>query len=203
MDGSTPGFPVLHRLPELVQTHVGWVGDATQPSRPLVFARPLVQEGGQTEGAGLLSGEGNGSPLQCSCLENPRDGGAWWAAVYGVAQSRTRLKRLSSSSSESLELRGKALQTGFLQGQRTQRVLVPEELRAGIWELNLGLRLLSAAASQWSLKPVREYDETCSRSGGRNCKLAPAAAAKEALLPRWPSSKQPFSLPLASRSLSL
>ena len=45
-------------------------------------------------------GEGNGSPLQCSCLENPRDGGAWWAAVYGVAQSQTRLKWLSSSSSE-------------------------------------------------------------------------------------------------------
>ena len=44
-------------------------------------------------------GEGNGTPLQCSCLENPRDGGAWWAAVYGVAQSQTRLKRLSSSSS--------------------------------------------------------------------------------------------------------
>ena len=37
-------------------------------------------------------GEGNGNPLQCSCLENPRDGGAWWAAVYGVAQSRTPLK---------------------------------------------------------------------------------------------------------------
>ena len=46
-------------------------------------------------------GEGNGNPLQCSCLENPRDGGAWWAAIYGVAQSRTRLKRLSSSSSRS------------------------------------------------------------------------------------------------------
>ena len=44
-------------------------------------------------------GEGHGNPLQCSCLENPRDGGAWWAAVYGVAQSRTGLKRLSSSSS--------------------------------------------------------------------------------------------------------
>ena len=43
-------------------------------------------------------GEGNGNPFQCSCLENPRDGGAWWAAVYGVAQSRTRLKWLSSSS---------------------------------------------------------------------------------------------------------
>ena len=44
-------------------------------------------------------GEGNGNPLQCSCLENPRDRGAWWAAVYGVAQSGTRLKWLSSSSS--------------------------------------------------------------------------------------------------------
>ena len=43
-------------------------------------------------------GEGNGGPLQCSCLENPRDGGAWWAAVYGVAKSHTQLKRLSSSS---------------------------------------------------------------------------------------------------------
>ena len=48
------------------------------------------------------TGEGNGNPLQCSCLEDPRDRGAWWAAVYGVAQSRTRLKRLSSSSSSAL-----------------------------------------------------------------------------------------------------
>ena len=47
-------------------------------------------------------GEENGNPLQRSCLENPRNGGAWWAAVYGVAQSWTRLKRLSSSSSSSL-----------------------------------------------------------------------------------------------------
>ena len=46
-------------------------------------------------------GEGNGNPLQCSCLEHPRGRGAWWAAVYGVAQSWTRLKRLSSSSSSS------------------------------------------------------------------------------------------------------
>ena len=51
----------------------------------------------------LQSREGNGNPLQYSCLENPRDGGAWWAAVYGVAQSWTRLKRLSSSSSSSLQ----------------------------------------------------------------------------------------------------
>ena len=46
------------------------------------------------------TGEGNGNPLQCSCLKNPRDGGAWWAAVYGDAQSWTRLKQLSSSSSK-------------------------------------------------------------------------------------------------------
>ena len=45
-------------------------------------------------------GEGNGNPLQCSCLKNPRDGGAWWAAVYGISQSWTWLKRLSSSSSK-------------------------------------------------------------------------------------------------------
>ena len=60
-------------------------------------------------------GEGNGNPLQCSCLENPRDGGGWWAAVYGVAQSRTRLKRLSSSggssSSRSSASISKGLQT--------------------------------------------------------------------------------------------
>ena len=51
----------------------------------------------------LLSctGEGNGNPLQCSCLESPRDGGSWWAPVYGVAQSQTWLKRLCSSSSSS------------------------------------------------------------------------------------------------------
>ena len=43
------------------------------------------------------TGDGNGNPLQCSCLENPRDRGAWWAAICGVTQSQTRLKRLSSS----------------------------------------------------------------------------------------------------------
>ena len=57
-------------------------------------------------------GEGNGNPLQCSCLENPRDSGAWWAAVYGVAQSWTRLKRLSSSS-RVLYNQGKCLKMKF------------------------------------------------------------------------------------------
>ena len=63
--------------------------------------------------------EGNGNPLQCSCLENPRDGGAWWAAVCGVAQSRTRLKQLSSSSS-SREF-GKLVLRNIFAGQEYRR----------------------------------------------------------------------------------
>ena len=49
-------------------------------------------------------GERNGNPLQCSCLENPRDGGAWWAAVYGVMQSWTQLKRLSSNLAAAMKI---------------------------------------------------------------------------------------------------
>ena len=91
-----------------------WVGKIPWPSpvllpgkshgwRSLVRCSPWGrQESDTTERLHFHSslsciGEGNGNPLQCSCLENPRDGGALWAAVYGVAQSRTRLKRFSSS----------------------------------------------------------------------------------------------------------
>jgi len=67
-------------------------------------------------------GEGNGNPLQCSCLENPRDGEAWWPAVSGVAQSQTRLKLLSSSSSSSSIQRAdsleKTLMLGKIEGRR-------------------------------------------------------------------------------------
>ena len=84
-------------------------------SSTLAWKIPWTEEPGRLQSMGSLEsdtterldfhfslsciGEGNGNPLQCFCLENPRDGGAWWAAVYGVAQSRTQLKRLSSSSS--------------------------------------------------------------------------------------------------------
>ena len=84
-------------------------------SSTLAWKIPWTEEPGRLQSMGSLEsdmteqlnfpfslsciGEGNGNPLQCACLENPRDGGAWWAAVYGVAQSWTRLKRLSSSSS--------------------------------------------------------------------------------------------------------
>ena len=84
-------------------------------SSPLAWRVPWTEEPGGLQSMGsqrvgqdwatslslftFCIGEGNGSPLQRSCLENPRDGGAWWAPIYGVAQSRTRLKWLSSSSS--------------------------------------------------------------------------------------------------------
>ena len=84
-------------------------------SSTLAWKIPWMEEPGRLQSMGSLEsdkterlhfhfslsciGEGNGNPLQCSCLENPRDGGAWGAAIYGVAQSQTRLKRLSSSSS--------------------------------------------------------------------------------------------------------
>ena len=88
-------------------------------SSTLAWKIPWMEEPGRLQSMGSLRvghdwatslhfslsciGEGNGNPLQCSCLENPRDGGASWAAIYGVAQSRTRLKRLSSSSSSQVK----------------------------------------------------------------------------------------------------
>ena len=84
-------------------------------SSTLALKIPWIEEPGRLQSMGSLGvdttellhfhfslsciGEGNGIPFQHSCLENPRDGGAWWAAVYGVTQSRTQLERLSSSSS--------------------------------------------------------------------------------------------------------
>ena len=93
-------------------------------SSTLAWKIPWTEEPGRLQSMGSLEsdtterlhfhfslscvGEGNGNPLQCSCLENPRDGGAWWAAVYGVAQSPTLLKRLSSSSNPNLWERAKS-----------------------------------------------------------------------------------------------
>ena len=90
-------------------------------SSTLAWKIPWTEEPGKLQSMGSLRvghdwatslsrvGEGNGNPLQCSCLENPRDGGAWWAGIYGAAQSQTQLTWLSSSSflhawKESLEV---------------------------------------------------------------------------------------------------
>ena len=77
--------------------------------------------------------EGNGNPLQCSCLENPKDGEAWWAAVYGVEQSRTGLKRLSSSSSRGYygEGDGTPLQYSCLENPMPGRLPPMGSLRVG------------------------------------------------------------------------
>ena len=88
-----------------------WEKAMATHSSTLAWKVPWAEEPGKLQYMGLqlhfhfsLSclGERNGNPLQCSCLENPRDGGAWWAAVSGVVQSRTRLKWLSSSSSKGI-----------------------------------------------------------------------------------------------------
>ena len=99
-------------------------------SSTLAWKIPWMEEPGRLQSVVLLEsdtterlhfhfslsciGEGNGNPLQCSCLENPRDGGAWCAAVYGVAQSRTRLKRRSSSSSSSSKLKTAVAQVALV-----------------------------------------------------------------------------------------
>ena len=68
---------------------------------PQYVRQMLTSMKGEINNNTIIVGEENGNPLQCSCLENPRDREAWWAAICGVAQSQTRLKRLSSSSSSS------------------------------------------------------------------------------------------------------
>ena len=85
-------------------------------SSTLAWKIPWMEEPGRLQSMGLQrvghdwmtslsrSGEGNGNPLPCSCLENPRDGGAWWATIFGVTQSQTRLTWLSSSRSSHIKV---------------------------------------------------------------------------------------------------
>ena len=117
--GHCPGFPITPSYGSFSLPRTLWERRQWQPTLVLLpgkshWRRSLVgcspwgrEESDTTEQLHFhfsfsCIGEGNGNPLQCSRLENPRDGGAWWAAVYRVAQSRARLKRLSSSSSRTL-----------------------------------------------------------------------------------------------------
>ena len=119
----------------------------TTHSSTLAWKIPWTEEPGGLQSMGSLRvghdwvislslsciGEENGKLLQCSCLENSRDGGAWWAAIYAVAQSRTRLKRLSSSSSSRLVItflpRSKRLLISWLQSP-TAVILEPPKIKS-------------------------------------------------------------------------
>ena len=89
MDCSKPGLLVHHQLPEFTQTHIHWGFPGGSDCKASAHN---AGDAGSVPGSGRSPGEGNGNPLQYSCLENSMDGGAWWATVHGVAKSQTRLR---------------------------------------------------------------------------------------------------------------
>ena len=124
----------------------------SQGQRSLVGCRPWGHEESETTErlhfhfSLSCTGEGNGNPLQCSCLENPRDRGAWWAAIYRVTQSRTRLKRLSSSSVQIEGLdKGKTTGRGQTEGKASRWVYVV----VGTCEVLYHLLLFSRSEKSW------------------------------------------------------
>ena len=111
-------------------------------------------------------GEGNSNPLQCSCLENPRDGSAWWVAVYGVAQSQTRLKRLSSSSSSPCWISGLHVFGWLYELRSWQRLTFPligsdEEI---LWECRL-----MAVRTGWRGQASTESTQAPAAEESRGC----------------------------------
>ena len=105
-----------------------------------------------------MGGEGNGTPLQYSCLENPRDGGAWWAAVHRVAQSRTQLKRLSSSSKSNDN--GKEPQTRLL-ARAWAEVLLKDRYKSKAQE--------GASLAGGVLTAIAEYRQMPNSGLGQGC----------------------------------
>ena len=141
---NTAEYPALDTGPSITSSEkisltlkVGMEKAMAPHSSTLAWKIPWTEEPGRLQSVGSLEldttewlhfhfslsfiEEGNGNPLQCSCLENPRDGGAWWAAVSGVAQSRTRLKWLSSKGRKVALLYG--LQYHFMRGLSKMRKL--------------------------------------------------------------------------------
>ena len=140
-------------------------------SSTLAWKIPWMEEPGRLQSMGSLRvghdwatslsfslswiGEGNGNPLQCSSLENPRDGGAWWAAIYGVTQSWTRLKWLKSSYTQLVEeLCSHAWHVGLLDGWPSQ-VGQSECLHGGLRFITFSVWWLA-----WDIIP-REDSESC------------------------------------------
>ena len=101
------GFPIHHQLLELAQTLVHRVSDAIQPSYPLLSPSPPYVSVGLKCTELLGAFEGNGIPLQYSCLENSMDGGAWWATVHAVTKSWTRLSDFRMTKYQLYQISGK------------------------------------------------------------------------------------------------
>ena len=116
------------------------------------------------------TGEGNGNPLQCSCLENPRDRGAWWAAVYGVTWSRTRLKWLSSSSS--------VLRTKYK--QRTPSFIVQTESH---WFFSKAIKCCFSFQQKRKKRSRKVQTENTNSKEKRKCKKTQPKRNKEMCLP--------------------
>ena len=103
-------------------------------------------------------GERNGNPLQCSCLEDPRDGGAWWAAVYGVAQSWTRLKWLSSSLAAASFVKTGRQWLPQIRWQLKKPTIVSYILPSLIWDIS---NSSDQGSTHFQKKPDSKYSRFC------------------------------------------
>ena len=120
----------------------------------------IMIAGGNIINLRYAHGEGNGNPLQYSCPENPRDRGAWWAAIYGIAQSRTRLKQLSSSSSSSRYADDTTLITESEEELKSLLMKVKEESENISFKLNIQKTKIMASCPITSWQTDGETVET-------------------------------------------
>ena len=141
-------------------------------SSTLAWKIPWTEESGRLQSMGSLRvghdwatslsclGEGNGNPLQCSCLENPRDGGAWWAAIYGVTQSWTRLKWLSSSTCHHVAINLLTVEKVPLMMGNSQVLLVLWPRPFFYWELLVERWEKMKILENFSQKPLQQEFST-------------------------------------------
>ena len=155
--------------------------------------------------------EGNSNPLQCSCLENLRDGGAWWAAVYGVAQSWTRVKRLSSSSSSFILFHEMATLSSILDflfffllsskiktNKRDQAMITRKMWVWEVWEIRAGLELVlpwrtgnhsvsrwpeSTPKTEWNLQARRRETGFCKDESSHHLLMSAQTISQEKNVP--------------------